>query len=92
MQHFIRNDVDYVPLDELEGRVAATLALVYPPGIGVIVPGERYDERTRPMVDYLRMFEAAANMFPGFESELQGVFRETLADGTIKLFTYVVRQ
>jgi ornithine decarboxylase len=92
MQHFIRNVVDYVPLDELEGRVAATLALVYPPGIGVIVPGERYDERTRPMVDYLRMFEAAANMFPGFESELQGVFRETLADGTIKLFTYVVRQ
>ncbi|HQT86462.1 MAG: amino acid decarboxylase [Acidiphilium sp. 37-64-53] len=92
MQHFIRNDVDYLPLDQLSGRIAATLALVYPPGIGVIVPGERYDEHARPMVDYLRMFEAAANRFPGFESEIQGVYRETQDDGSVKLFTYVVRQ
>ena len=25
------------------GRIAATLALIYPPGIGVLVPGERWD-------------------------------------------------
>jgi ornithine decarboxylase len=58
----------------------------------VIVPGERYDEHARPMVDYLRMFEAAANRFPGFESEIQGVYRETQDDGSVKLFTYVMRQ
>ncbi|SIR23189.1 MULTISPECIES: Orn/Lys/Arg family decarboxylase [Acidiphilium] len=92
MQHFIRNDVAYLPLDALEGRIAATLALVYPPGFGVVVPGERYGERTRPMVDYLRMFEAAANRFPGFESEIQGVFRETGPDGMVRLFTYVVAE
>jgi len=92
MQCLIRNDVDYLPISDIGGRIAATLALVYPPGIGVIVPGERYDERARPMMDYLRMFEEAANRFPGFDCELQGIYRETAADGTIRLHTYVVRE
>jgi len=84
--------VDYLPIDQIEGRIAATLALVYPPGIGVIVPGERYDERARPMLDYLQMFEQAANRFPGFDSEIQGVYRETGDDGKVRLHTYVVKE
>ena len=28
----VANDVDYVPLDEIKGRISATLALIYPPG------------------------------------------------------------
>lgn len=91
-QKLIRNEVDYLPLAEIEGRVAATLMLVYPPGIGVIVPGERLDARTRPMLDYLRMFEAGGNLFPGFDNEIQGLYRETLEDGTTGLFTYVVQE
>src|SRR6185503_3890351 len=39
----VANDVDYVPLDEIRGRISATLALIYPPGIGVVVPGERWN-------------------------------------------------
>ena len=42
----VANEVDYVPLDaSIKDRIAATLALIYPPGIGVIVPGERWDRR-----------------------------------------------
>ena len=59
-----------------EGRISATLALIYPPGIGVIVPGERWDERARPMRDYFLAFEASFNRFPGFNYEVQGVFQE----------------
>ena len=40
-----------VPLSEAAGRISATLALIYPPGIGVIVPGERWDDRARAMRD-----------------------------------------
>ena len=29
------------------------------------------------MLDYLAVFEQAANRFPGFESEIQGVYRRT---------------
>jgi ornithine decarboxylase len=91
-QRFIRNEVDYLSIHEIGNRIAATLALVYPPGIGVIVPGERYDERAKPMLDYLTMFERAANKFPGFDSEIQGIFRETAADGKISFHTYVVQE
>jgi ornithine decarboxylase len=44
------------------------------------------------MLDYLLMFERAANLFPGFDSEIQGVFRETGAGGVIRFHTYVVQE
>ncbi|MEM7172542.1 MAG: Orn/Lys/Arg decarboxylase N-terminal domain-containing protein [Pseudomonadota bacterium] len=87
----IANQVDYVPMSEVKGRVAATLALVYPPGIGVIIPGERYDEQAQPQIDYFRLFEATENLLPGFENEVQGVYREE-EDGRIRYYTYVVRE
>jgi ornithine decarboxylase len=65
---------------------------VYPPGIATIIPGERLGEKARPMVDYLKAFEAACNRFPGFESEVQGLYRETGPDGRIRFYTYVVRE
>jgi len=92
MHRLVRNEVEYLPIDKVEGRVAATMALVYPPGIGVIVPGERYDDRAKPMLDYFKMFEQGGNQFPGFENEIQGVYREPQTNGTVRLFTYVVRE
>ena len=44
------------------------------------------------MIDYLKTFERAANLFPGFESEIQGLYREIDASGAIRFFTYVVRE
>ena len=91
-KHLVRNDVDYLPIDEVMGRIATTLWVVYPPGIATIVPGERLDERAKPMIEYLKAFEAAANLFPGFESEIQGLYRERDASGRIRIYTYVVRE
>ena len=87
-----RNQVDYLALDEIEGRIATTLWVVYPPGIATIIPGERLCERAKPMLDYLKMFEEAANRFPGFEAEIQGLYRETEPDGRIRFYTYVFRE
>ncbi len=91
-QMLTRNKVDYVPIAEAEGRIATTLMLVYPPGIGTVLPGERLDERAKPMLDYFKMFEASANLFPGFEAEIQGVYREVDPDGRIRFHTYVLRE
>jgi arginine/lysine/ornithine decarboxylase len=87
----VANDVDYVPLREMRGRVQATLALIYPPGIGVIVPGERWDERAQPMLDYFLAFEDSFNRFPGFSYEVQGVYKE-IVDGRITFYTYAVQE
>src|SRR3984957_5351542 len=91
VRQMVRNNVDYVPLEKAFGRIATTLFVVYPPGIATIVPGERLDERARPMLEYLLLFERSSNLFPGFEAEIQGVYRETEPDGSIRFYTYVVR-
>ena len=44
------------------------------------------------MLDYLIMFERSANLFPGFEAEVQGVYREVEKDGSVRFYTYVVRE
>ncbi|HLO78538.1 MAG TPA: Orn/Lys/Arg decarboxylase N-terminal domain-containing protein [Magnetospirillum sp.] len=87
-----RNQVDYLPIDSIDGRIATTLWVVYPPGIATIIPGERLCQRAKPMLDYLKMFERSANLFPGFEAEIQGLYRETEADGSIRFYTYVVQE
>lgn len=90
-QALVANEVDYVPLDRVKDRISATLALIYPPGIGVVVPGERWDERAQPMLDYFLAFEESFNRFPGFNYEVQGVYQERI-DGRIRFHTYVVRE
>jgi len=92
MRHLVRNNVDYLPIDQIDGRIAATLFVVYPPGIATIVPGERLSARARPMIDYLKVFERSSNLFPGFDVEIQGVYREAEASGAIRLYTYVIRE
>jgi arginine decarboxylase len=82
--------VELVPLEKLDGRVTATLCVLYPPGIPVIVPGERFDEGVHPIVEYLQVFERWAETFPGFENEMQGVLRSKLADGTSQYGVYCV--
>ncbi|WP_315799170.1 Orn/Lys/Arg decarboxylase N-terminal domain-containing protein [Bradyrhizobium sp. SZCCHNRI3043] len=85
----MRNEVDYLPIDRIAGRIATTPFVVYPPGIATIVPGERLSDRAKPMIDYLKMFERAFNAYPGFEVEIQGLYKELDESGRIRLHTYV---
>ena len=91
-QLLVRNKVDYLPIEDVSGRIATTLFVVYPPGIATIVPGERMGARAKPMLDYLKTFERGANLFPGFEAEIQGLFREASGPGTVRFHTYVARE
>jgi ornithine decarboxylase/arginine decarboxylase len=88
----VRNKVDYLPISAITDRVATTLFVIYPPGIATIVPGERLSARTKPMLDYLKMFERSANLFPGFDAEVQGLYRELEPDGSIRFYTYVMQE
>jgi arginine/lysine/ornithine decarboxylase len=44
------------------------------------------------MIDYLLTFQNSANLFPGFESEIQGVYREIDKSGKVTFYTYVVKE
>ena len=44
------------------------------------------------MIDYLLAFQNGANKFPGFESEIQGIYREIDNAGKVVFYTYVVKE
>ncbi len=71
--HLVQGRVEEVPLGELEGRIAAAMVVPYPPGIPVIMPGERFGPETRTIVQYLGVCQEFDGAFPGFESENHGV-------------------
>lgn len=87
----VRNDVDLVPLDALAGRIAACLVVVYPPGIAIVVPGERFSGDSAALA-FLRLFEENDNRFPGFENEVQGIFPRRDEAGRLRYYTYVVHE
>ena len=44
------------------------------------------------MLDYLKVFERSANLFPGFETGVQGLFRGVEPDGSTRFYTYVMQE
>jgi arginine decarboxylase len=67
-------DIERVPVDELEGRVTAVLLTPYPPGIPLLIPGERFNATICNYLKFAREFNAA---FPGFETDVHGLVKGT---------------
>nr|MBF0681852.1 lysine decarboxylase [Pseudomonas sp.] len=79
----VRGEVEAVPIDQLEGRVAAVMLVPYPPGIPLIMPGERFTAETRSIVDYLQFAQRFAKRFPGFDADVHGLHCENGPDGPL---------
>jgi arginine decarboxylase len=65
--------VDRVPIDELEGRITTMLVTPYPPGIPLLIPGERFN---RSIVEYLKFARSFNARFPGFDTDVHGLLVE----------------
>ena len=81
-------EIERVSIDEIEGRVTAMLVTPYPPGIPLMVPGERFN---KTIINYLQFTRAFNGAFPGFETDVHGLVRE-LVDGEVKYFIDVVKE
>ena len=86
-QAFIRNEVKLVRLSEIAGQIAAEGALPYPPGVLCTIPGEVWGGAVQK---YFLALEEGINCLPGFEPELQGVYLQTVEDGSRRAFGHVV--
>ena len=86
---FIRGNVDLIPLEDAEGRVAVEGALPYPPGVLCVVPGEVWGGS---VLQYFLALEEGINRFPGFSPELQGVYIQTDPDGRKRAYGYVLER
>lgn len=72
----VRGEVEAVPIDQLQGRIAAVMLVPYPPGIPLIMPGERFTAATRSILHYLSFARTFDQAFPGFDIDVHGLQTE----------------
>ncbi|MBL8435170.1 MAG: arginine/lysine/ornithine decarboxylase [Zoogloea sp.] len=79
--------IERVAIDELEGRVTSVLLTPYPPGIPLLIPGERFNKTVMRYLQFAREFN---ERFPGFETDVHGLVKE-VRDGRIHYFVDCVK-
>lgn len=80
--------IERVAIDELEGRVTAVLLTPYPPGIPLLIPGERFN---KVIVNYLKFAREFNEKFPGFETDNHGLVKQ-IVDGKAVYYVDCVKQ
>ncbi len=75
--HIAHRRTERVAIDDLEGRITTSLLTPYPPGIPLLIPGERFNRR---IVDYLKFTREFNNTFPGFDTDVHGLVGTDSAD------------
>ena len=76
--HIARRKTERVDIDQLEGRITTALLTPYPPGIPLLVPGERFNKKICDFLKFTREFNDA---FPGFSTDVHGLVEEELPGG-----------
>ena len=65
--------IERVDIDRLEGRITTSLLTPYPPGIPLLIPGERFNAQ---IVQYLRFAREFNVQFPGFATDIHGLIED----------------
>jgi len=81
-QKLVANEVERITLAEAAGRTAATGIVPYPPGIPMVMPGEKLGSTDEPYLAYLLALQDWDRQFPGFAHDTHGIESE---EGTYKL-------
>jgi len=74
-------EVERVSINDLEGRVTGVLLTPYPPGIPLLIPGERFNATIVQYLQFARDFNAS---FPGFETYIHGLAQDVGPDGEVR--------
>lgn len=88
----VNDNVELVRIRELQGRISAVMVVPYPPGIPVIMPGERYTSETKKIIEYLNLSEEFDNKFPGFENEMHGLKLKLDRHNKKRYYTYCLKE
>ncbi len=81
-------EIDRVEIDQLEGRVTCALVTPYPPGIPLLIPGERFN---KTIVEYLKFARTFNEQFPGFHTDIHGLVEEEVG-GRMRSYVDCVRK
>lgn len=74
-QQEIRGNVMECELSEMIGKISANMILPYPPGVPLIMPGEKLTIENKPILSFIEMLCDIGIHFPGFETDIHGVYK-----------------
>ncbi|HEX5312265.1 arginine/lysine/ornithine decarboxylase [Aquabacterium sp.] len=83
-----RRQTERVEIDQLEGRITTSLLTPYPPGIPLLIPGERFNKK---IVDFLKFARDFNTAFPGFATDVHGLVAEELPGGGVRYYVDCVK-
>ncbi len=83
-----RSQTERVDIDALEGRITTSLLTPYPPGIPLLIPGERFN---RKIVQYLKFAREFNARFPGFATDVHGLVVDDLGRDGLRYYVDCVR-
>lgn len=75
-RNLVKGKVEKIPVDEMLGRTAGVMVVPYPPGIPVLMPGEKASGKAKAVVEYLQALQKFDLKFPGFSHDVHGVEME----------------
>ena len=75
-RRLVRARTERVPVSKMADRVSAVMVVPYPPGIPILMPGERAGAIDGPVLSYLLALEDFDAKFPGFAHDIHGIERD----------------
>jgi Arginine/lysine/ornithine decarboxylases len=87
----IKQEVESVELRDIKPdattpRIAGVMLVPYPPGIPIIMGGEKFDLNARDILNYLIVRQDFENEFPGYENDIHGIERTAPDENGNKYF------
>lgn len=84
-QQELRGQTEEILLNEMVGRISANMILPYPPGVPLVLPGEMVTEDSRPVLEFLEMLCEIGAHYPGFDTDIHGLYRQKDGTYTVKV-------
>jgi lysine decarboxylase len=84
-QEFIRDTAKKCNVKNLKNKICAEMILPYPPGIPLILPGEKITDESIKMLEFIIILCEIGQHFPGFETDIHGVTKEVNGEYTVKI-------
>lgn len=84
-QEEIKGNVTECLLSEMVDKVSANMILPYPPGVPLIMPGEKITKDNLPILRFLEMLCERGKHYPGFETDIHGIYKNADGQYTVRI-------
>ena len=84
-QRELNGEVEEVRIQDMQDKVNANMILPYPPGVPLVMPGEKLTADNRAVLDFMLMLCEIGEHFPGFETDIHGAYRQPDGSYTVKV-------